>query len=266
MERPADGATERLGTGTAFRIVAGVLGVGGIAFSLPFTIISFVDDSEALHRLHNVAFTALYGVLLGVALLASAWRPERNIAAFFVAVASGIAGAIAGLASEDFISGVWFSAPIAIVIMWLLHPARPRLLRRSGVDLPTLLLSLVALVPAIAFLLTQSELQRTGSAADPHWELHHYSGMAATALALPLCTFAASFRESGRRLGAWLVGIAAVMIGGGSLLLSDYPGAFDELWAALTIGLGMAVVIYAEVEANPLFGRRIEAMNRMRGR
>jgi hypothetical protein len=263
MERSTeDGGTDERRGGLAFRIVAGILGVGGIAFSVPFTIISFVDDVEAIHRLHNVAFTALYGVLLGVALLACAARPERNISAFFVAVASGIAGAIAGFASEDFISGVWFSAPIAIVVMWSLHPARHRLLRRSGVDLPTLALSLVALVPAIGFLLTQSELQRTGSAADPHWELHHYSGMAAAALALPLCTFAASFRESGRRLAAWLVGVSAVMIGGGSLLLSDYPGAFDPVWAGLTIGLGMAVVIYAEAAASPAFAARLRATYR----
>lgn len=245
---------EHRGSGIAFRIVAGILGVGGIASSLPFTVVSFVDDSEGIHRLHNVAFTALYGVLLGIALLVCAARPERNISSFFVAVASGIAGAIAGLASEDFISGVWYSAPIAIVVMWLLHPARSKLGRPTGVDVPTLALSLFALVPAIAFVLTQSELQRTGSAADPHWELHHYSGMAAAALALPLCGFAASFRESGRRIGAWLVGIAAVMMGIGSLLLSEYPGAFDAVWAWLTLAWGIAMIAVVEfrrVAASP---------------
>jgi len=242
---------ERRGSGTAFRIVAGLLGVGGIGLSLPYAIGSFIDDSQAIHRLHNVAFTALYGVLLGVALLACARRSEANVSSFFVAVASGIAGAIAGLASEDFISGVWYTAPISIVIMWLLHPSRSRLLRPSGVDIPTVALSLIAFVPAIAFLLTQSELQRTGSAAGPleppsHWELHHFSGMAAAVLALPLCGFAASFRESGRRLGVWLVGIAAVMIGIGSLLLSDYAGALDATWAWLTLAWGIAVIAVVE--------------------
>jgi hypothetical protein len=237
---------ERRGLRLAFRIVAGLLGVVGIVLSVPFTVISFVDDSEALHRLHNVAFTALYGVLLGVALLACARRPETNVSAFFVAVASGIAGAIAGLASEDFISGIWFSAPIAIVVLWALHPRRAALLRPSGVDLPTALLALAALVPAIALLLTQSELQRTGVPADPHWDFHHYSGMAAAALALPLCGFATSFRESGRRFGVWLVGVSAVLIGGGSLLLSDYAGAFDAVWAWLTLGWGIAVIATAE--------------------
>src|ERR687898_2863241 len=119
MERSTEHRStgERRGRGTAFRIVAGTLGVGGIALSLPFTIISFIDDSEAIHRLHNVAFTALYGVLLGVALIVCAAGPERSVSAFFVAVASGIAGAIAGLASEDFISGVWYTAPVSIVVM-----------------------------------------------------------------------------------------------------------------------------------------------------
>jgi hypothetical protein len=233
----------------AFRIVAGILGVVGVVLSVPFTVISFIDDAEAIHRLHNVAFTALYGVLLGTALLACAWRPERNVSAFFVAVGSGIAGAVAGLASGDFISGVWYTGPISIVVLWALHPSRRALLRASGVDLPTALLSLVALAPAIAWLLTQSEFQRTGQVGDPHWEFHHYSGMAAAALALPICGLAASLRESGRRLGAWLVGVSAVLIGAGSLALSDYAGAFDALWAWFTLGWGVAVIALAEREA-----------------
>jgi len=233
----------------AFRIVAGILGVVGIVLSVPFTVISFVDDAEAIHRLHNVAFTALYGVLLGTALLVCAWRPEQNVSAFFVAVGSGIAGAVAGLASDDFVSGGWFTGPISIVALWVLHPSRRTLLRASGVDLPTALLSLVALAPAIAWLLTQSELQRRGSAADPHWEFHHYSGMAAAAIALPICGLAASLRESGRRLGAWFVGVSAVLIGAGSLLLSDYEGAFDTPWAWLTLFWGLAVIALAERDA-----------------
>jgi hypothetical protein len=242
-------STERRGTRVAFRIVAGILGVVGIVLSVPFTAISFVDDAESIHRLHNLALTGLYGVLLGAALLACAWRPERNVSSFFVAVGSGIAGAIAGLASGDFVSGVWYSGPMSIAVLWALHPSRRALLRASGVDLPTALLSLVALAPAIAWLLTQSDLQQTGSATDEHWEFHHYSGMAAAALALPICGLAASLRESGRRRGAWLVGVAALLAGAGSLALSDYAGAFDALWAWLTLAWGLAIIALAEREA-----------------
>jgi hypothetical protein len=229
-----------------FRIVAGTLGVFGIAFSVPFAVISFIDDAESIHRLHNVAFAALYGVLLGVALLWCTWRPEQNVSAFFVAVGSGIAGAVAGLACGDFVSGVWYTGPISIVVLSALHPSRRVLLRPSGVDLPTALLSIVALAPAIAYLLTQSDLQQAGGIGDPHWELHHYSGMAAAALALPVCGLAASLRESGRRVGARLVGVSAVLIGAGSLALADYAGAFDALWAWLTLAWGLAVIALAE--------------------
>jgi hypothetical protein len=38
------------------------------------------------------------------------------------------------------------------------------------------------------------------------------------------------------------VGIAAVMIAVGSLLLSDYAGAFDALWAWLTLAWGAAII------------------------
>jgi hypothetical protein len=239
-------STDRGGTRVAFRIVAGILGVAGVLFSVPFAVISFFDDAQTIHRLHNVAFMALYGVLLGVALLACAWRPEQNVSAFFVAVGSGIAGAVAGLASGDFVSGVWYTGPISIAVLWALHPSRRALLRASGVDLPTALLSLAALGPAIAWLLTQSDFQQTGNAGDEHWEFHHYSGMAAAALALPICGLAASLRESGRRLGAWLVGLSAVLIGAGSLALADYAGAFDALWAWLTLAWGLAVIALAE--------------------
>lgn len=238
---------ERTGRRRAFRIVAGILGVLGIALSVPFAVGSFFDDAEAIHRMHYLAFTALYALLLGAALLASAVRPEQHVSAFLVAVASGLAGAIAGLASGDFISAAWFAAPISIVILWVLHPMRSSLARPARVDVPTFVLSAVALVPAIAFFLTQAEFQRDGVASNPHWEFHHYSGMAATALALGLCGLAASVLATGRELGARLVGISALLVGGGSLALSDHAGAFEPLWAWLTLAWGVAIVASTRV-------------------
>ncbi|HEX6331875.1 MAG TPA: hypothetical protein VF129_11410, partial [Actinomycetota bacterium] len=169
--------------------------------------------------------------------------------AFLVAVASGVAGAVAGLVSADFVSGFWFTAPISIAVLWWLHPSRSTLLRPDGAHWPTAVLVVLALVPAIALFLTQSELQRTGVAGDEHWELHHYSGMAALAFALPLCAAAASLRRTGRRVGAWLVGLSAAVVAVGSLALSDHAGAFDPLWAWLTLGWGVAVVAADRVPA-----------------
>ena len=230
----------------AFRIVAGVLGVAVIGLSLPFSITAFIDDAQSIHRLHFLAGVFASGLLLGGSLLVCAWRPE-SIGPFWVAVATGVASTIAGLISGDFISGLWFTAPISLVILIALHPARPSLLRIDGIEVVTTLLGLVALAPAVAFALTQAELQRNGSVSDPHVEFHHYSGMASYALSLPLAAFAAALLVPGRRIAGWIVGVTGAGLGLASLLLSDYPGAFQPTLAWLTLAWGVAVVAAAQL-------------------
>ena len=186
-------------------------------------------------------------MLLGFPLVTAVRDPEGDESSFLVAVGSGLAGTIAGLVSGDFISGVWFPAPISIALLWWLHPSRATVVRPAGVEVPTLVLSVAAIVPALAFLLTQAELQRNGVPSDPHHEFHHYSGMAATALAFPLCGIAASLRATGRALGVAIVGVAGVVVGGGSLLLTDHVGAFDPLWAWLALAWGIAVAATSSI-------------------
>jgi hypothetical protein len=231
----------------AFRIVAGVLGVAVIGLSLPFAITSFTDDAESIHRLHFLAGVFASGLLLGGSLLICARRPESMIGPFWVAVASGVASTLAGVVSGDFVSGLWFTAPIALVILISLHPARSSLLRIEGIDVATAFLALVAVVPAVSFALTQAELQRNGFVSDPHVEFHHYSGMASYALSMPLAAFAAALRVPGRRIAAWIVGVTAAGLGLASLLLSDYPGAFRPAWAWLTLAWGVALVAVAQL-------------------
>lgn len=231
----------------AFRIVAGVLGVAVIGLNLPFAITSFTDDAESIHRLHFLAGVFASGLLLGGSLLICARRPESTIGPFWVAVATGVVSTIAGVISGDFISGLWFTAPISLVILIALHPARSSLLRIDGIEVATAFLAFVAAVPAVAFSLTQAELQRNGFVSDPHVEFHHYSGMASYALSLPLAAFAAALRVPGRRIAVWIVGVAGVGLGLGSLLLSDYPGAFRTVWAWLTLAWGFALVPVAQL-------------------
>ena len=230
----------------AFRIVAGVLGVGVIGLSLPFAITSFTDDAESIHRLHFLAGVFASGLLLGGSLLICAWRPE-SIGPFWVAMSTGVASTIAGLISGDFISGSWFTAPISLVILIALHPARSSLVRIDGIDVATAFLGLVALVPAIAYALTQAELQRNGQASDPHVDFHHYSGMASYALSLPLAAFAASLRLPGRRIAVWIVGVTGAGLGLASLLLSDYVGAFDPVWAWVALAWGVVFVVVGQL-------------------
>jgi hypothetical protein len=225
----------------AFQIVAGILGVATIGLSLPFAIGSLFSETDAIHRFHFVSGTVGYGLLLGISLLLCAWRPEA-IGPFWVAVSAGVAATLAGIVSGDFISGVWFPAPIAIVVLLLLHPARPALFDIAGLDIARAGLAAVALVPASAYALTQAELQRNGVPADPHVDFHHYSGMAAYVFAVPLAAFAGSLLVPGRRIAVWIVGVAAAGLAVSSLLLSTYTSAFDPFWAWLLLAWAFVYV------------------------
>jgi hypothetical protein len=230
----------------AFRIVAGILGVATIGLTLPFAVGTFFSDADQIHRLHGVAGVFASGLLLGGSLLVCARKPE-SIGPFWVAVATGVASTIAGLISGDFISGIWFIAPISLVTLIALHPERGSLFAIGGVDAGAAALAALALVPAVAYALTQSELQRNGSPLDPHVEFHHYSGMASYALSLPLAALAAALRLPGRRIAVWIVGVTAAGLGLASLLLSDYVGAFDPVWAWLALVWGVAFVAVGQL-------------------
>jgi len=230
----------------AFRIVAGVLGVAAIGLTVPFAVGAFLNDADRIHRLHFIAGSFGSGVLLGVSLVACAIDPD-DLAPFWVAVATGVANTIAGIIAGDLISGGYFTAPIVLLVLFVLHPRRRSLFAIDGVDAVTATLAVVAVVPSVAFALTQTELQRNGVASDPHAEFHHYSGMASYALSLPLAAFAAALRLPGRRIATWIVGVTGAGIGLASLVLSDYPGAFDPLWSWLTLAWGLAIIAFAQL-------------------
>jgi hypothetical protein len=232
----------------AFRIVAGALGVATIGLNLPFALASFFSETDAIHRFHFASGTVGYGVLLGASLLVCAWRPE-DIGPFWVAVSAGVAATLAGIVSGDFVSGTWFPAPISIVVLLLLHPARGAVFDVAGVDVAGAVLALFVLAPASAYALTQAELQRNGVSADPHVDFHHYSGMAAYVFAIPLAAFAGALRVPGRRTAVWIVGASSAALGLSSLLLSDYVGAFDPVWAWLLVGWAAVYVALGELGA-----------------
>jgi len=230
----------------AFRIVAGVLGVATIGLTVPFAVGAFFGDVDRIHRLHFTAGALGSGILLGVSLVVCALDPD-DLAPFWVAVAAGVATSIAGIVSGDFISGIYFTAPIVLLVLFVLHPRRRSLFAIEGVDAPTAALGFLAVVPAVAFALTQAELQRNGVASDPHVEFHHYSAMASYALSLPLAALAAALLLPGRRVAGWIVGVTGAGLGLASLVLSDYPGAFDPLWSWLTLGWGLAIIAVAQL-------------------
>lgn len=233
----------------AFRIVAGVFGVFTLATSVPFAIISFVDDEQDIHLIHNLSGAAVYGVLLGVGLIALAAGPESNAAMFQGLALAALGALIGGLLAGDLIEGLWFIVALVILVLFLLYPARAAFLRVGSVRPVLLVLVAAAAIPLIAYALTQASLQANGSDLDPHVEAHHYGGQAAGSLMLLLFAVAPALGAAGWRLAAWLAGISMAIIALGSLAYGDHVSALDTSWAWLALAWAVAYVGVAEIAA-----------------
>jgi hypothetical protein len=225
---------------TAFRIVAGAFAAFAIVFSVPFFIGSFVSEEQEVHLFHNIGGLAVYGVILGGGLLALAISPERNVAAFQGLALGSLGALVGGLLSGDVISGFWFFPALVVVVLFALHLDRGSLLRVGRPRIGFLALVLLAAIPVVAYALTHARLQSEGLVADPHVELHHYSGQAAGSLMLLLFAVAPGLGAVGWRLAAWLAGASMAILGIGSIAYPDHVSAFGTAWAWLALAWGVA--------------------------
>jgi hypothetical protein len=235
-------------------------GLGGLMVVVPsalFVLSSFTDEKEKTHTVHNVAGIAVYGVILGVGLLLSTWRPTDQIVPFRMVLAVALASAIGGLMGGDFVEGSYYLAPVVAIILLLLHPARSDVVSFARPVTWMLVVALVALVPVIAFSITQSGLQQDALPGDSHGELHHYSGMAAISIGIVLSAIVGSFPAKGFVSGVWLVAIAGAILGATSIAYTEYAGAYETLWAWLIIGWILAWVVAAVYSSG--MGRTSEA-------
>jgi hypothetical protein len=212
-----------------------------------FVIGTFTDEKEKLHTVHNLSGLCAYVAVLGAGLALAAWRPERQIAAFQAVVAASLAMIVAGLLGADLIEGTYFVAPVVVVVLWLLHPARAETLRFGTPSVPMLAVTAAAAVPATAYALTQTALERNGLPGDPHLEFHHYSGIAETALMLVGAALVASFGSSGARVVAWLTGFGMALFGLISIAYPDHTSAIESPWTWLAIAWGIGFVVLAEL-------------------
>jgi hypothetical protein len=230
----------------AFRIVAGVFGVFALGTSVPFAIVSFVDESQDIHLIHNLSGAAVYGVILGVGLIALAMRPEGNVAVFQGLALASVGALIGGLLAGDLVEAFWFVVPIVILVLFVLYPERGGVLGVGTIQPGLLILVVAAAIPLIAYALSQASLQANVSSLDPHVEAHHYGGQAAGSLMLLLFAVGPGLGRSGWRLAAWLTGVSMATIALGSLGYGDHASALETPWAWLALAWGIAYVAVAE--------------------
>lgn len=233
----------------AFRIVAGVFGVFTLATSVPFAIGSLVDEEQDIHLIHNLSGVAVYGVILGVGLIALAARPEGYVAVLQGVALAAVGALIGGLLAGDLIEGLWIVVPVVVLVLVVLYPARAALARVGRLNPGLLVLVVAAAIPLIAYALTQASLQANGSDLDPHVDAHHYGGQAVGSLMLLLFAVAPALGAAGWRLAAWMVGISTAIIALGSLAYADHVSALDTPWAWLALAWAVAYVGVAEVAA-----------------
>ncbi len=181
-----------------FQILSGLLGLTAVVFTIPFAIVSFFDDEQAVHQMHNVTTAVGFGIVLGAMLLVAARRPREQIGAFWLAAALALGTLVAGLISGDAVSGGGSIPAVAVLVLY------------------------------------------------PHWEFHHYSGMAATGISIPLAGVIASFPVRARRPAVWAFGLGLVAMGLASLILADHLGAFAAPWAWLSIVAGIGYIAVVE--------------------
>ena len=244
----------------AFTVASALLAAGAFGGLLGFGVIIgwFDNDDGGIHRVHDIGFGVLYGVILTAACLAMTRRPDRKASAFFQVLATAVAALIAVLASADsryLLFGIVVIASAAILLA--LHPARAEVLRPTMS--PSGLLATVALagsVPLVWFGLTMARLQRTGLPADPHVKNDHWANMAAMAFALVLVGLLASARMRGWRLTARSAGLGAALYGLASIVFhrfpgtsAPYPGSEGIAWGLAAMIGGIAFIAVAEWEA-----------------
>ena len=237
-------ARKSKGLRIAFRIVAIVAGVLALVFSIPFEVISITTSGiEQIHRVHNMAGATGFGLMLGLALVLAGWRPEKQIAAFQMALVAAVAFIIAGVLSGDPANAGSIVIVVILAILIALHPDRRAVFTfKVAVSIPLLVPSLLAAVPAIAYALTQAHLQKVGMVVaphSPHVEMMHYESMAAVSLEIFLVSLLAACRTQGWRVVAWTVAVSAILLGLVSVVYSDFESAFDSPWSWLAIVWGV---------------------------
>jgi hypothetical protein len=250
-----DGSTARPTARRGFRIAATVLAVLLILLTVPFAVGSIIssDPEQTIHRFHNTG-GSVPTLILAAALVLVAWRPA-DVVGMQLFVLGAIVSAVVGLVAGDLFTGLQFVGLVLAAILLALYPARADVWRVRSVRPTLLAAALIAAVPAVAYALTQASLQRHGTSLDVHAQMHHYSGSAVAALALPATVLVAAVGSGGWRAVGWIGAAAFVLFGVSALAYSTYVSAPDVVWSWASIVGGIVVLALTELEARRPSGR-----------
>lgn len=211
---------------------------------------SRVDDF-AIHRIHRLA-TGLTHVILLVGLAVQFRRPRAaeaamwQVSAFFVMAI--VLNLIIGPTSEQLPPPIWIIMGLG-VLAGLLHPTSPisKIPRVTSARL--LVLTVTMAIPMMFRVFDHVGLQIDGVASDPHWEGSHYQFVAEFGLYLILQGIATSSAFTGRRITAWMTGLAAAVMGSASVVFPDQTSSLGIGWGLALAIWGLVFIVVSESES-----------------
>ena len=255
----AYGTSQRLSLGAA----ALILTVG--LWTLNFGLIDLIDGftgfvDQSRNQMLDAGWGAIFGILLPFGLLPQLRRPRNRIAGLQQTAVVAVAIAFASLAAKEWrYGGLVAGLAVALAIVFALHPARREFLHRGGSPKPLLaLMGLIAAAPCLLYAarMTSAERRHLPPSDAVTNGLHHWTAMAALALAVVLLTLLASLGTNGWRIPAWSTALAAAAWATSTLLAPDphSAGGQGRGWAIATLAWAIAVGCIAVIE-----GRRESA-------
>ena len=250
VAEPRDVRTPSKRRRTAFRLIATIMAVSGIAFGLFTAVFGIIAEGQRIHAFHNTVVASLLLVLSAPAAIVAARTPERSTVPSMHLAAVGVAG-LAAMALGLTIDPFTLPFVLLVAVLWLLQPAREQAFG-PGRPSPSLIgLVIAAVVPLAAYALTQAGLQRIDDTSE-HAQLFHWVETSFYASAVLLLGALVAVRPDRYRLSAWSAGVAIVLLGGASLLLPSYDSALDLPWAWAALVGGLLFVAAAEWERRRL--------------
>jgi hypothetical protein len=243
-EPPSSAPKGRRMAFTILTFLFGAAALGGL-FGIGIVIGWFDTDEGGIHRVHDLAFGVLYGIVVATAFFAMVRRPAGKPSVFLQVVATALAVAIAAWVSANpgylAISGALLAAS---GILLALHPDRSEILHPRWELSPVMgAFTLAAAVPLVSAGLTWARLQRDGSPLDPHVSMGHWTTMASMAFGLVAVGLLASARIRGWRFTAWCVGLGAAVYGLASIVFHRFPGTSVPYPGSEGIGWGLVALI-----------------------
>lgn len=241
---------------TILSLLFGVTFIGVTALTIWLWLAGRNSDTNPVT---DLGFFALGAVIIATGFAVQLVAPERGISGVQQAaiglLALGVAGLIGGRV-EPFTGSLLFLVATAILVA--LHPVRREFFKIGPRPSPRLAaLSILATIPATFYAATMLIQARRAGPSCFFGQCAYgdrFAEMAALAIAIVAAGMLAASRPGGWRITAWSVGVAAVIVGSASLVLSELPGSLGQAGGAVAVAWGVAFIAVAEWEAHSTAG------------